>query len=135
MSDAISILIADDSPTVRWLLRELIDPEPDMELVAQAEDGEDAIQKARYYRPDVIMLDMMMPRKNGIEAIVEIRRDNPEARILMLTGSGEDDKVFPAIEAGAQGYVLKGSPPSELLQAIRDVHSVHRHSSLPLPSG
>jgi NarL family two-component system response regulator LiaR len=80
------------------------------------------VQKARTLQPDVILLDLVMPRKGGIEAISEIKEENPNARILVLTSFAEDDKVFPAIKAGALGYLLKDSSASELLQAIRDVH-------------
>lgn len=122
MSETIRILIADDHPIVRRGLRALIDTEPNMEAMGEAKDGEEAIQKARSLQPDVILLDIMMPRKNGIEAIKEIKQENPQARILVLTSFAEDDKVFPAIKAGALGYLLKDSSPQELLQAIRDVH-------------
>jgi NarL family two-component system response regulator LiaR len=80
------------------------------------------VAKARTLRPDVILIDMVMPRKTGLEAIDEIKRENPEARILVLTSFGDDDKVFPAIRAGALGYLLKDSSHEDLLKAIRDVY-------------
>jgi NarL family two-component system response regulator LiaR len=80
------------------------------------------VQKARELQPDVILLDMMMPRQNGLEAIKEIKQEDQEARILVLTSFAEDDKVFPAIKAGALGYLLKDSSPEQLLQAIKDVY-------------
>jgi NarL family two-component system response regulator LiaR len=95
---------------------------PGMELVGEAADGVEAVSRARSLQPDVILLDLVMPRKGGIEAIGEIKAENPDARILVLTSFAEDDKVFPAIKAGALGYLLKDSSPWELLQAIRDVH-------------
>jgi len=122
MSESIRILIADDHPLVRRGLRTLIDTEPGMELVGQAEDGLQAVRKARSLRPDVILLDLLMPRLGGIEAINEIMAQDPAARILVLTSFGEDDQVFPAIKAGALGYLLKDSSHQELLQAIRDVY-------------
>ena len=122
MSEDIRILIADDHAVVREGLRALIDVEPGMELVGEAADGIEAAQKARSLRPDVILLDLVMPRMGGIEAIGEIKRENPGARILVVTSFAEDEKVFPAIKAGALGYLLKDSSPHELLQAIRDVH-------------
>ena len=120
MVNTIRILIADDHSIVRQGLRALIDTEPDMEAVGEASDGIEAVELARQTQPDVILLDMMMPRKNGIEAIVDIKEENADARILVLTSFAEDDKVFPAIKAGALGYLLKDSSPLELLQAIRN---------------
>ena len=118
----IRILFADDHPLVRRGLRSLIAMEPGMELVGEAKDGVEAVEKARSMKPDVILIDLVMPRKDGIEAIGEIKKENPEARILVLTCFYEDDKVFPAIKAGALGYLLKDSPSSDLLGAIRDVY-------------
>ena len=118
----IRVLITDDHAIVREGLRALIKSETGMELVGEAVDGVDAVKKAQELQPDVILLDLMMPRKNGIEAITDIKEINPEARILVLTSFAEDDKVFPAIKAGALGYLLKDSSPEELLQAIRDTH-------------
>jgi len=122
MTETIRILIADDHAIVREGLRALIDTERGMELVGEAADGVEAVLRAHSLQPDVILLDLVMPRKDGIEAIGEIKQENPEARILVLTSFAEDDKVFPAIKAGALGYLLKDSSPQELLQAIRDVY-------------
>jgi len=122
MTETIRILIADDHPVVREGLRSLIATKPGMEVVGEAADGVEAVLMARSLQPDVILLDLVMPNKNGIEAIGEIKRENPEARILVLTSFAEDAKVFPAIKAGALGYLLKDSSPQELLQAIRDVY-------------
>lgn len=122
MSKAISVLIADDHPVVRRGLRALIETEPNMEVVDEASDGEESVRKALRLQPDVILLDIVMPRKSGLEAIAEIKRENPEARILILTSFAEDDKVLLAIKSGALGYLLKDSSPDGLLQAIRDVH-------------
>ena len=122
MVNTIRILIADDHSIVRQGLRALIDTEPDMEAVGEASDGIEAVEQAKALQPDVILLDMVMPRKNGLEAIVEIKEENADARILVLTSFAEHDKVFPAIKAGALGYLLKDSSPRELLQAIRDVY-------------
>jgi NarL family two-component system response regulator LiaR len=118
----IRILIADDHAVVREGLRALIDTEPGMELVGEAVDGVEAVQKAGSLQPDVILLDLVMPRMDGIEAIGEIKRENPAARILVLTSFAEDDKVFSAVKAGALGYLLKDASPQELLRAIREVH-------------
>ncbi len=122
MTETIRILIADDHAVVRRGLRALIDTEPGMEAAGEAADGAEAVLKARSLQPDVILLDLVMPHKDGIEAITEIKKENSDARILVLTSFAEDDKVFPAIKAGALGYLLKDSSPEELLQAIRNVH-------------
>jgi two-component system, NarL family, response regulator LiaR len=122
MSSTIRILISDDHAIVREGLRALLATEPGMELVGEAPDGATAVDLARSLKPDVILLDMIMPRLDGLEAIGEIKRENPDARILILTSFAEDEKVFPAIKAGALGYLLKDSSPQELLQAIRHVY-------------
>jgi NarL family two-component system response regulator LiaR len=122
VAESIRILIVDDHAVVREGLRALIDVDPELELIGEAADGVEAVQKARSLQPDVILLDLVMPRKGGIEAIGEIKQENPGARILVLTSFAEDDKVFPAIKAGALGYLLKDSSAQELLRAIRDVH-------------
>lgn len=122
MNEEICILTADDHAVVREGLRALIETEPGMVLVGEAADGAEAVEKARALDPDVVLLDLMMPRKSGIEAIGEIKQATPSARILVLTSFAEDDKVFPAIKAGAHGYLLKDASPRELLRAIREVH-------------
>jgi NarL family two-component system response regulator LiaR len=122
MDESIRILVVDDHAVVREGLRALIDVQPDMELAGEAADGVEAVDRAHALQPDVILLDLVMPRKGGLEAIVEIKEKNPDARILVLTSFAEDDKVFPAIKAGAMGYLLKDSSARELVQAIRDVY-------------
>ena len=92
-----------------------------MEVVGEAANGAEAVVQAAALHPDVILMDIVMPRKDGIQATKEIREQDPRARILVLTSFAEDEKVFPAIKAGAAGYLLKDSSPLELLQAIRDV--------------
>lgn len=117
----IRLLIADDHPVVRKGLRALMEDQPDIQVIAEAADGKEAVERTREFRPDVILLDLMMPDKDGLYAIGEIKREQPEARILVLTSYFEDDQVFPAIKAGALGYLLKDSSPQELLRAIRDI--------------
>ena len=122
MTDPIRVLVVDDHAVVREGLRALISAKPGMTVVGEAADGVEAVQKARSLQPDVILMDLVMPRKDGIEAIDEITGENPKARVLVLTSFAADDKVFPAIKAGAQGYVLKASPSRVLIRAILDVH-------------
>ncbi len=98
-----------------------MDEQPDIKVVAEAADGQQTIDRARTFKPDVILLDLMMPGKDGLAAIGEIKREQPDIRILVLTSYFEDEQVFPAIKAGALGYLLKDSSPQELLQAIRDI--------------
>lgn len=122
MTATIGILIADDHAVVREGLQGVIGREPGMEVVGEAKDGVEVVLKNRSLQPDVILLDLVMPRQDGIEVIRVIKRESPEARILVLTSFAEDEKVFPAIKAGAAGYLLKDSSPKELLQAIRYVY-------------
>ncbi|MEJ2211589.1 MAG: response regulator transcription factor [Anaerolineae bacterium] len=116
MTERIRVLVTDDHDIVREGLRAVIESKPDMELVGEAQ-------------PDVILMDLVMPGLNGIQAIEQIRSFRPEARILVLTSFGEDGRVISAIRAGALGYLLKDSSPHELVDAIRCVHrgepSVH----------
>jgi two-component system, NarL family, response regulator LiaR len=120
--EMIRVLIADDHPIVREGLRTLIASEPGIELVGEATDGAEAVALARALRPDVILMDLIMPVKDGLAAINEIKAGDPDVSILVLTSFSEQDKVFPAIRAGALGYLLKDTAPDQLLQAIYDVH-------------
>jgi NarL family two-component system response regulator LiaR len=122
MSDDIRVLIVDDHAVVREGLRALISYEPGMIVVGEAEDGIEAMFKAREVRPDVVLLDLVMPRQDGLETIDQLQDELPNARIVVLTSYAEDDKVFTAIKSGALGYLLKDSAPDELLKAIREVN-------------
>lgn len=122
MGSAIRVLIADDHAIVRKGIRALLATEPDVEVVGEAENGQEAVTAALELQPDVILMDLMMPEMDGIEATRCITADQPEARILVLTSFAADDKVFPAIKAGALGYLLKDSGPEELVGAIRQVY-------------
>jgi len=123
MSETIRVLIAEDHTVVRGGLCALLEDVTGIEVVAEAADGVEAVLKTRAVKPDVILMDLMMPRKTGIEAIEEIKHENPNARILVLTSYSDDDKVFAAIKAGALGYLLKETSTTDLLQAIRDVYN------------
>ena len=109
------------------LLREgiamIINSQPDMVIVSQASGGKEAIKQFRAYRPDVTLMDLRMPDLNGIDALVAIRAEFPEARIIMLTTFESDEEAQRAFKAGARGYLLKSVPPRELLQVIRQVHA------------
>jgi DNA-binding NarL/FixJ family response regulator len=122
----IRILIADDHYVVRMGLIAMVNLEPDMEIVAEATDGNQACALFKRWNPDLTLLDVRMPVKNGIEAAIEIRRQNSEARILMLTALDGDEDIHKAMEAGAAGYVFKDSTDEKLLPAIRAVASGRR---------
>lgn len=122
MSDLIRVFVADDHAIVRKGIEALLGTEPGMEVVGTAANGEEAVVGVERLTPDVILLDLQMPKKNGIEAIAEIKQRDPQARILVLTSFSDDDKVFAAIKAGALGYILKDASPHELLAAIRNVY-------------
>ncbi len=129
MTDApIRVLIADDHTIVRKGIRALLFTEPGMEVVGEASNGLETVHQAALLVPDVILMDLVMPKMNGIEATRQITERQPGTRILVLTSFAADDKVFPAIKAGALGYLLKDSEPAELIQAIRQVY--HGESSL-----
>jgi len=119
---SIRILIADDHAIVRRGLKALLATEKDMAVVGEAENGAEAVEKAAALAPDVILMDIVMPELDGIEATRRVTAERPETRVLVLTSFAADDKVFPAVKAGALGYLLKDSSPDQLLEAIRQVH-------------
>jgi len=118
----IRVLITDDHSIVRKGIRALLATESDIEVVGEAGDGAEAAAQAQALHPDVILMDLVMPKVDGIEATRRILAQQPGMRILVLTSFAADDKVFPAIKAGALGYLLKDSGPDELVQAIHQVH-------------
>ena len=122
MSRPIRVLIADDHAIVRKGICALLATEPAIEVVGEAQDGQEAIAEAKRLQPDVILMDLVMPRMDGLEATRYLNTHQPEVRILVLTSFSSDDKVFPSIKAGALGYLLKDSGPEELVEAIQLVH-------------
>lgn len=121
MTEKIRLLIVDDHTVVREGMVALLGSKPDIEIVGLAGDGREAVELARTLRPDVVLLDLMMPRQDGLTTIPLLLRDQPETRILVLTSFGQDEQIFAAIKAGALGYLLKDSSAQELVRAIRDV--------------
>jgi NarL family two-component system response regulator LiaR len=122
MSEAIRVLIVDDHTIVRKGIRALLAEIEGIEVVGEAANGQEAVAQADALHPDVILMDLAMPKLDGIEATRQIKAGRPESRILVMTSFAADDKVFPAIKAGALGYLLKESAPDDLVQAIRQIH-------------
>ena len=122
MDDLIHVLIADDHFVVRQGLVTMLVPRNGMVVVGEAATGQEAVNLARALQPDVILMDMIMPEMDGPEAITLIKKENPKARILVLSSFGDSKQVSGAIQAGASGYLLKDSSPDDLLQAIRSVY-------------
>ncbi len=120
--ETIRILLADDHPVVRKGIRAMLESEEGMEVVGECADGGQAVRQYAALRPDVTLMDLVMPQMDGIEAIRRILEVDPSARILVLTSFSTDDKVFAALHAGAAGYLLKDSDPDDLLRAIRQVY-------------
>jgi DNA-binding NarL/FixJ family response regulator len=117
----IRVLLADDHTIVRQGLRSILEREPDLEVVGEAADGREAVRKAASLDPDVVVMDITMPQMNGIEAASRIIKSNRGARIVALTMHTAEEYVYSLLKAGARGYVLKDSSPSELIEAIRAV--------------
>ncbi len=121
-STTIRVLIVDDHSIVRQGLATIIDRDPEMTAIAQAEDGQQAIDLFREYQPDVTLMDLRMPQVSGVEAITAICAEFKPARIIVLTTYDGDEDIYRGLQAGAQGYLLKDAKPNELLNAIRMVH-------------
>jgi DNA-binding NarL/FixJ family response regulator len=121
--DMIRLLAVDDHPLLRKGIAALVNAEPDMKLVAEASNGEEAVERFRVHRPDVTLMDLQLPGLNGIEAIDRILSEFPEARIIVLTTYAGDAQVVRALRAGARAYILKGHVHRELLETIHTVHA------------
>lgn len=119
----IRILLADDHEMVRIGVSAYLQAQPDMEVVAEAENGQQAVERSLEYRPDIILMDMVMPIMTGAEATAEIIKQWPEAKIMIVTSFLEDDKVYPALEAGAISYLLKTTNAKQIADAIRKTYS------------
>jgi DNA-binding NarL/FixJ family response regulator len=131
MSERVKILLVEDHHIVRRGLVSMLRLEPELEVVGEAENGQQAIDLALKLQPDVILMDLQMPIMGGVEAVKRIRAAQPELRIIILTTFGDDEHIYEAIAAGARGYVLKDAPPDDLIKAI---HAAHRGESLLSPS-
>ena len=118
---SIRILVADDHPVVREGLIAMLSTQADFEIVGEAAHGEEVVQKAKALRPDVVLLDLEMPKMDGVEALRQLRETAPEVRALVFTVFDTDERIIEAVRAGAQGYLLKGAPRSEVFKAIRIV--------------
>ncbi len=122
-SNSIRVFIAEDHAIVRKGIRTLLSLEKDIEVIGEAANGREAVEQVGNLDPDVVLMDLVMPELDGIQAIQQIRINHPDTKVLVLTSFATDDKIFPAIKAGALGYLLKDSDPAELTRAIRQVNA------------
>lgn len=123
MADPIRILVADDHPVVRDGLVAILGTQPDFAIVGEAGTGAEAVERAREFRPDVMLLDLEMPELDGVEVLRRLSQSNPEVRVIVFTAFDTDERILGAVQAGAQGYLLKGAPRKELFEAVRVVHA------------
>lgn len=123
MAKPIAVLIVDDHAVVREGLRGFLQLQDGIEVAGEAGDGEEALEQALALRPDVILMDLVMPKLDGVAAMRELRERVPESRVIVLTSFLDDERLLPAIQAGAAGYLLKNAEPAELARAIRAAHA------------
>ncbi len=123
MAEPIRVLVVDDHAVVREGLRALLELQEGIEVVAEAADGREAVETAIRLRPDVILMDLVMPRLDGVAAMRELRVSVPQARAIVLTSFLDEDKLLPALRSGAAGYLLKNARPEELVRAVRAAHA------------
>jgi two-component system NarL family response regulator len=129
MKSGIRIVLADDHPVVRDGLAAMINQQDDMEVVAEAGDGEEAITLFEQHRPDVMVLDLRMPKRDGVAVVQHVLQRNPKARILIITTYDGDEDIFQCLSQGAKGYLLKDAPRAEILSAIRAVSEDRPYTS------
>jgi NarL family two-component system response regulator LiaR len=122
LPESIRVLIVDDHAVVREGLRTFLDLQEEIEVVGEAGDGEEAVELAQRMRPDVVLMDLVMPKIDGVEAMRELRQRVPAARVIVLTSFLDDERLLPALRAGAAGYLLKDVQPQELARAVRTAH-------------
>lgn len=124
--DAIKVLIVDDHPVVRIGLRTMLDSEENISVIGMAESGSEAMREVQRALPDVVLMDLRMPEMEGTKAISELRRIQPDLRILVLTNYESDEYIFRALQAGAMGYLLKSTPQAEIVAAVEMIHANQR---------
>jgi NarL family two-component system response regulator LiaR len=122
-SNSIRVFIAEDHAIVRKGVRTLLSLEKDIQVIGEAANGREAVEQVGNLNPDVVLMDLVMPELDGIQAIQQIKARQPDAKVLVLTSFATDDKIFPAIKAGALGYLLKDTDPAALAEAIRQVNA------------
>jgi DNA-binding NarL/FixJ family response regulator len=123
MAESIGVLVVDDHAVVREGLRTFLELQEGIEVIGEAGDGAEALRAAERLRPDVILMDLVMPKLDGVGAMRELRRRLPESRVIVLTSFDDDERLLPAIQAGAAGYLLKDAEPQELARAVRAAHA------------
>ena len=122
MSNKINVILVDDHEMVRLGLKSFLNLQGDVEVVGEASNGREGVDLALELRPDVVVMDLVMPELDGVQATLELLKEWPEAKILVLTSYLDNEKIYPVIEAGAKGYMLKTSSAAEILNSIRKVY-------------